>query len=406
MRKLFVRSCSWQKRFIASYNSAPLTHELLIENYPVKAEGKNILDLLTKTENTVQHWKLNKWELRVPPFLSGPEKESYLLLLNMVKSLFLQRKAESEQIRHDITTVCNIAGISEQELYDKNRQWLQEVSANLRWKGEVNKAKMLRDSFLRLEVNGSKNYKLLERLCCMYGLGILGTFDDAFGGLIEEDPRTKKLTVSKENYFQELLSEIVTKYPDFDIIFQFLGFSGNNGYRNALRKFMGMIIAGKHGKESVGSGDRVLFYDKKNAEILFDFADSKNSISTNDSVYGLPDFFVMRNTDIYLITIASDNHWLRARQVPHPKQVEGIARRCCFVFGLDYDSVRVKQLLLPPAYVDDRSIERICQSLGVSVADAEKVFPWLKLYKKELDETDIDYCELEKTVNNEEWVKL
>lgn len=394
-------------RFHATYGSKALSHADMRNKFSGHTVSRDELSLLEEAEMHVSNWRLNKWEFRVPPLLSPAEREKVMLQQDILKSLCLSQADERRHVLHDIQVVASLTGVSPESVRTKTRAWLQEEASKLRWKGEVNKAKELRDAFLRLEVYGSRDHRLLERICCMYGLGMQGTFEEAFSNIIVEDPATGRLSVNETNPFVELQAYIVSRYPQIDIIHDFLGFNVVSGYRPSLSLFLIHCLAAKNNIANPTSNGRVLLHVSASKEILFDFGDSKNQIAQDDSVYGLPDFMYVRGNDIFLITIAADNHWLRKRQVPHAKQLEGIARRGSFVLGIPFDKVRIRNVLLPPNYVDAASLRRLTEHVLEMEADAvKKATPWVALYEKELDSKDIDYCELEKTVNEDEWLTL
>ncbi|KAG5498824.1 hypothetical protein JKF63_03113 [Porcisia hertigi] len=400
-----VRSSS-ATRWHATYGATALSHKDML----TKFGGLSVSDgltLLERTEAYIAKWRLNKWEFRVPPLLSPAEREKVMLQQDVLKSLCLSWAEERRNVLCDLQKVAALTGISSESVREKNRAWLQEEASKLRWKGEVNKAKELRDAFLRLEVYGSRDHRLLERLCCIYSMGMQGTFEEAFSNIIVQDPLTGRFSVDESNPFVELQAYIVTRYPQIDIIHDFLGLNMISGYRSSLSRFFTECLAEKNGIENPTSNGRVLLHVGASRETLFDFGDSKNHIAHDDSVYGLPDFMYVRGNDIFLITIAADNHWLRKRQVPHAKQLEGIARRGSLVLGIPFDKVRIRNLLLPPNYVDSSSLRRLTETvLEMSHSSVKKVAPWFSLYEKELDSQDVDYCELEKTVNEEEWLTL
>lgn len=394
-------------RFHAAYGAKTLSHQDMVRKFAGLKVNKDELQLLEETEKYVSNWRLNKWEFRVPPLLSPAEREKVLLQQDILKSLCLNQAEERRHVLRDIEVISALAGIPPESVREKTRAWLQEEASKLRWKGEVNKAKELRDAFLRLEVYGARDHRLLERLCCMYGLGMQGTFEEAFGNLIVQDPTTGKFSVEESNPFVELQAYIVSRYPQIDIIHDFLGFNVVSGYRPSLSRFLVQCLATKHDLANPVSNGRVLLHVSASKEVLFDFGDSKNQIAQDDSVYGLPDFMYVRGGDIFLITIAADNHWLRKRQVPHTKQLEGIARRGSFVLGIPFEKARIRNVLLPPNYVDAASLRRLTENvLEMSPESIKKSAPWASLYEKELDAKDVDYCELEKTVNEEEWLTL
>lgn len=387
---------------------APLTHAEIAAKYSKKTSEKTELELLEQVEDRIARWRLNKWEFRIPPLLGADVREKLLLQQDMLKSLCLSQNQQLEAVKRDIDVVASLTGTAPETVREKNRAWLQEEASKLRWKGDVNKAKDLRDAFLRLEVYGSRDYRLLERLCTVYGLGLQGTYEDAFSNLIVEDPVTGRAKVDESNPFVELLSHIVSRFPHIDIIFDFLGFNPVTGYRPSLRRFMDEMLRKKNGVDvATPSSQRVVFHSPESKELLFDFGDSKAQVAVDDSVYGLPDFLYMNHSDFFLITVASDNHWLRSRQVPHRKQLEGIARRGAFVFGIPYESARIRNLLLPPNYMDKSSLLRLLEGvLGLSEEQQKASAPWLSLYDKELDAKDVDFCELAQTVNEEHWLTL
>ncbi|KAG5472543.1 hypothetical protein LSCM1_03946 [Leishmania martiniquensis] len=394
-------------RWHATYGARALNHKDMLLKYGNLSASKDVLTLLEQTESYIAKWRLNKWEFRVPPLLSPAEREKVLLQQETLKSLCLNQAEERKHVLSDIETVASITSVPPESVREKNRAWLQEEASKLRWRGEVNKAKELRDAFLRLEVYGSRDHRLLERLCCIYSMGLQGTFDEAFSNIIVQDPSTGKLSVDETNPFVELLAYIVSRYEQIDVIHDFLGFNIVSGYRSSLSRFLIHCLSTKNSTANPVSNGRVLLHVSASKETLFDFGDNKSHIAHDDSVYGLPDFMYVRGSDIFLITIAADNHWLRKRQVPHTKQLEGIARRGSFVLGIPFDKVRIRNLLLPPNYVDLSSLRRLLETiLEMSQSSVKEAAPWISLYEKELDTQDVDYCELEKTVNEEEWLML
>lgn len=391
----------------ATYGMMPLTHRDMRLRYNEAPSKVDELALLQQTEELIAHWRLNKWEFRIPPLIPAHQKEALLLQLDILKSLCIDQSRHLDAIKADIGLVASVVGISPELVREKNRAWLQEEAAKLRWRGEVNKAKSLRDAFLKLEVCGSRDHRLLERLCCIYGMGMLGTFEEAFDNTIVLDRASGKLAVKQENPFAQLLAYINTRFPDFAIIYDFMGFNPTAGYRASLNQFLMSGLCKKAGVESPAPNGRVLFSNTQTKEALFDFGDSKRGITADDSVYGLPDFLFARGGDLILITVASGNHWLRNRQLPHRKQLEGIGRRASMVLGIPFDSVRVRNLLLPPDYVDKNSLQRLCEAvLDVNPQQQKELFPWISMYNKELDPRDVDFCELAKTVNEEAWITL
>lgn len=399
------RSCSL--RCHASYGARPLTHEGMMTKYHGRPTAKDELMLLEQTEDYISRWRLNKWEFRVPPLLSSHMKEKVMLQQDVLKSLILTISEERKSVERDIALLASLTGISPESVRGKTRAWLQEEASKLRWNGEVNKAREVRDAFLRLEIYGAKDHRILERLCCIYSLGLQGTFEEAFGNIVTQDSLTGKFSVDESNPFGELLSLIVTRYPHIDIIHDFQGFNVATGYRGSLRRFMAYCL-GKKLKVDVPKGnERVVLHSVENREILFDFGNSKERITVDDSVYGLPDFMYINHSDIFLITIAAENHWLRNRQLPHSKQLEGIARRASFVVGAPFEKTRIRNILLPPNYVDKASLLRLTENvLSLSEDIVKEAVPWISVYEKELDSQDVDYCELQKTVNEEEWLTL
>lgn len=392
----------------ASYGVSPLTHkEMRLRFHEAPAANTNELALLQQTEELISRWRLNKWEFRIPPLLPAYQKEKLMLQLDVLKGLCLDQSKQLQAVKSDVALVASITGISEDAVRGKTRTWLQEEAAKLRWHGEVNRAKSLRDAFLRLEVYGSPDHRLLERLCCVYGMGMLGTFEGAFSNTIVQDPVTGEIHVEETSSFSQLLAYITSRYPDFDIVYDFLGFNPSTGYRASLSRFLATALYKKAGIETSEANGRILFSDPVVKEVLFDFGDSSKSISADDSVYGLPDLLFIRGGDIVLITVASSNHWLRNRQLPHRKQLEGIGRRASMVMGIPFERVRVRNLLLPPDYVDRVSLQRLFEGvLEMTPAQQKEFFPWVSVYEKELDSRDVDYCELAKTVNAEEWLTL
>lgn len=409
MRRIGVSGAKWRSvRMHSSYGTSILDHADLaarVEFYPRKT-GSSVLSLLEKTENTIAKWKLNKWEFRIPPLLSSYDKEKWTLQLNILKAFFIERGKILENIKWDKKVVSSLGEIPSGEVLSKNRIWVQEKVSQLRWNGEVDKAKMLRDSFSRLEIFGARDHRILERLCAVYGLGLMNTFEDAFDNCIIEDEITKTRSVVKDNFFRELLKVLVIEYPYISLLYDFLGFNATAGYRTSLGLLLKKGAELKHNLHNHQNG-RMLINDPRKKVILFDVMESKSLIAADDSIYGLPDFLYICGSNFFLITIASDNFWLRNRQLPHTKQMEGIGRRGSFVLGIPFCDVRIKNVLLPPNYLDKASLSRLLENvLELSTDKSLLIFPWVNLYEKELDESDLDFCEMVKRNAHEEWVTL
>ncbi|KEG08562.1 hypothetical protein DQ04_06911030 [Trypanosoma grayi] len=323
----------------------------------------------------------------------------------LLKSIFFDWGKCRDALNMDLELASSITGVSKETVREKNRVWLQEEVAKLRWMGEANKATQLRDAFMRLEVYGSRDHMLLERLCCIYGLGLQGSFDDAFSNYIVEDPITKRVFVDEQNPFRELLAHIIKIYPQIDVIYDFLGFNLVEGYRSSLRRYLEGLHS-RSGQKAKSTG-RLAFVKGESINVLFDVCDSRESLISGECGQGLPDFLYAKGTDITLIIIASENSWLRNRRIPHRRQMEGIARRGSFVMGIPFSEVRVRNLLLPPTYLDRDSIVRINEMIfGLSVEEQKMLVPWLAMYHKELDSKDVDFCSLMKSTNEEEWLTL
>lgn len=246
----------------------------------------------------------------------------------------------------------------------------------------------------------------------------LGTFDDAFSNLVVPNGPNGSVALDTSSPFHDLMRILVSKYPTLDQIFDFLGFNDLEGYRASLGKYMTLALEHKHQSVAEGTtspaapaGSRVLF--QKNAsgadrEVLFDFQDSSKAVASTESSQAVADFVHIRGQDITLITIVSQNRWLRTRQVAHQKQLEGVGRRASFVLNIPYEDVRIRSLLLPPQYLDKASLNRINKSVLQLSADNVKSFaPWAELYEKELDVArDADYAEMTRAKPEEEWVML
>ncbi|KAG8339566.1 hypothetical protein TRVL_09605 [Trypanosoma vivax] len=407
MRKIGISSIvkTNKKRNYATYDSFPITHAKLCDRFKNKQECKNGLELLEQVEERISNWRLNKWEMRIPHLLPSHIKEKIRRQQEHLKYILLEWGKCREALNADINLVSSITGIKKDDVAEKNRAWLQEEVGKLRWMGEVNKATSLRDAFMRLEAYGSRDHMLLERLCCIYGLACQGTFEDAFSNYILEDPLSKKIYVDEQNPFQDLVAYIINTYPQIDIIYAFLGFDTLDGYRSSLRKYLQYLHC--RSWEGAGSSERLFLSKSGKVELLFDYCNSKDSIISSDDCNGMPDFLYLSGTDIVLITIASDNPWMRNRQLPHRKQMEGIARRACFVFGIPHSKIRIRNLLLPPAYLDRNSIVRLNETVFcLSTEEQNSLVPWLPMYQKNLDPKDIDFSSLMKSTNEEEWLCL
>lgn len=359
----------------------------------------------------MRNWRLNKWEYRVPVLLSKSDKEAAQMQLHKIKTLVLDHAKTQDLIDADMNRICSDLGVDKDALRGKTRAWLQEKIADLRWKGEVSQAKAIRDAFVRLESYGSRDFRYFERLCCVYGMAKLGTFEDAFSNFAV--PNGKSVALDTTSPFHDLMGIVVSKYPSLDIIFDFLGFNDLEGYRRSLGRYMRLGLEHKHHQSKSGgqAASRILFQHNAGGadrELLFDYQDSSSSVASADATNAVADYIHIRGQDITLITIVSKNRWLRTRQVAHQKQLEGIGRRASFVLQIPYESVRIRSLMLPPMYLDKSSLHRINKSvLQLTPDDVQSYAPWAQLYEKELDVArDADYAEMTRAKPEEEWVML
>ena len=425
MRKILQRSSCvifGSARHIASYDTTFQSHSALAKRYSMQVSASTsasgsgtlaidvVLPKLKQVEERMAAWRLNRWEFRLPVLISQQEKEAAMAQLHTIKTLVLEQQRVQISINEDLDAVCKIFGVDANTIRSANRVWLQEKLDLLRWEGQVNAAAEARERFLRLERYGSADFRILERLCCMYGLAKFGTFEEGFQNQIVEDPKTGRPILSSENPFTELMQLVVTNIQALDILYDFLGFNTTEGYRESLGKYVAKNLRNKaSGSENSKSpsASRILFQDPSKGEILFDFKNSQAALAQADAVQGIVDFVYINGSDVTLIAIATPNVYQRATQLPHRKQMEGIARRASFVLGIPYDDVRIRNLLLPPSYVDNASLERLHRVIGVNREQAAAVAPWLGLYDKELDRNvDIDYAEVAAKAPEEEWVKL
>mmetsp|Transcript_15045 Transcript_15045/g.17348 ORF Transcript_15045/g.17348 Transcript_15045/m.17348 type:complete len:419 (-) Transcript_15045:159-1415(-) len=418
MRKLLGSSglltcCS--VRGIASYGKTALSHAEVVAKFQaveVPSDGAvDELSLLETVEERMRGWRLNRWEHRVPVLSSQSEKEAAQSQLHTIKSLILDHAKTHAIMLQDMDLVCTTLKVSPEDLRTKTRAWLQEEIAKMRWNGDVAQAKAVRDAFVRLEQYGSRDFKYFERLCSVYGLAKLGTFDDAFSHVVV--PKQNSIALDTSSPFHNLMAVLVRKYPTLDLVFDFLGFNEVEGYRASLGRYLTLGLESKYATAtSAVPSSRVLFqHDASLAsrEVLFDYGNSARSVAdSTEGRHGVADFVHVRGNDITLITIVSPNRWLRSRQIANPKQLEGIARRSSFVFGMPYDAVRIRNLLLPPSYLDRVSLDRINRHvLALDPATLQSTAPWISMYAKELDVArDADYAQMTKVKPEEEWVKL
>nr|CCC91146.1 unnamed protein product [Trypanosoma congolense IL3000] len=396
---------SWNLvRFHAAYGAAPLSHSEISSFYK---KGENVVDelhLLEMVEERIFSWKLNKWEMRIPPHLSNNQKELMRREQEHLRCTILEWKKCVDSFRADAALIAQLTNISQGAVREKNRLWLQEEVARLRWMGEINKATALRDAFMRLETIGSRDFMLLERMCCVYGLARQGTFGDAFSNYIVEDPITKNVFVDQENPFNDFVAYVVRRHMQIDMVYDFLGFNFTEGYRHSLWRYLAYLQSKVN--ENIMVKGR-LIHGKERCDVLFDCCNSGGSMASGESGQGMIDFLYVNGNDITIIVIASDNPWLRNRQLPHRRQMEGIARRACFVLGIPPSEVRVRNLLLPPTYLDRDSVIRINEVVfRLSDEEVNRLVPWLSVYRKELDARDVDFSALMKATNDEEWLTL
>ena len=246
-----------------------------------------VVPKLSLVEDRMISWKMQNWDFRVPALLNTQEKESAIRQLRALqqraRELLTQRYAAKQQM----VAVMALTGVSsEEELNGKTRGWVLEQVAAMRWRGEIDKAARLRDAWVALEKQGSQQHALFDRLCCVYGLGMLGTFDHAFANTIREvdvaaarasaavstaktvatDKKAKKgqqqqttspavlsgpaangggqrcLMLDSSNPFKELLAHVVAYLPTIHVLYDFTGF----GYVHS--DAVGSLAASNHGR--------------------------------------------------------------------------------------------------------------------------------------------------------------
>jgi hypothetical protein len=434
-----VARAAW--RSMATYGVTLQSHEELIqrftpakgsplfEMYATKPEAAfdKLLMSLEEVEQRLANWPLARWNFRIPVLVSAEEQHRSRAQLARIKSEIRLRLVEQEAARKDLVLVSEITKTPIPELRNKNRAWLQEKVSGLRWEGNVATAKELKEAWVRLEENGGREAFLLERLCCIYGLARLGTFDTAFtnqivlaseqytqvvppdskffGKVPTGGPETArndvKVKIDTTNHFAELMQVLMLNFPSLDILYDFLGYNVTEGYRGSLIKALTMALNHKNGVSAPNKGpsDARVLFQKKNAngryEFLFDCKGNGNE--GPDLMYGIGGKVVM-------ITIGSDNKWLREVQLPPKRQLEGIARRVCFVMGLPFESAEVQNLMLPPAYLDRQSLMRLSTSLETDFHPS--IQRWFAHYNKQLDPEMADFAEQSKKHPQEEWVRL
>eukprot|EP00656_Telonema_subtile_P028570 TRINITY_DN31087_c0_g1_i1.p1 TRINITY_DN31087_c0_g1~~TRINITY_DN31087_c0_g1_i1.p1 ORF type:complete len:158 (-),score=14.59 TRINITY_DN31087_c0_g1_i1:14-487(-) len=134
----------------------------------------------------------------------------------------------------DKNLVASLLTISPADLETKNRAWLQEQVSRLRWEGKVNEAKDVREAWVRLEQYGSRDFRLLERMCTIYGMSRLNVFNHAFSNYLVAEPHTGKMHLHKEGTFQPAIEAVITAYPLIDVCYEFLGYTGGVYHRCLL----------------------------------------------------------------------------------------------------------------------------------------------------------------------------
>ena len=393
-----------------------------------------IINNLEKVEQRLVHWKLNKWDFRVPVLLTGEERYRTMSQLKHIKTEMRLRLVEQERALNDLRGVSEVLNTPITELRYKSRAWIQEKVSELRWQGDIESAKRVREAWVRLEDNGGREAKLLQRLCCIYGLARIGTFESAFTNFIvpADDLQLQKgdaakvesyftghlsgapetaendfaVAMDRGNPFTELMRLLTKHMPTLDILYDFYGYNVTDGYRSSLGRALKMTLehnaqgedygTNTQGPRDYGRPDRVMFQrhsaDGK-LEFLFDHRQD----------YSGPDFVYGNGGRIVLISIANPNKWLRETQLPHTRQMEGIARRCCFVFGIPFEQAQVQNLLLPPSVMDKKSLLRLESIVGPLHPALQS---WSKYYDLELSQDDADYAEQAKKYPEEEWVRL
>lgn len=397
------------KRFHVAYDFNPQSHADVTRtfaNSKLSLTLEELLGRLVALESQVGSWNLNKWEIRTPPTLEGVERENFKAQLHLLRKQMIDQADIMAASNGDRNLVASILNMRPEDLDTKTRAWLQEQVARLRWEGKVNEAKDLREAWVRLEQYGSRDFRLLERMCTVYGMSRLNVFNNAFSNYLVTD-HTGRVRLQREGTFQPAVEAIVSAYPLIDVCYEFLGFTGG-AYHRGLRKYMIQLMKSKHnGNVSMGVGTRVLCTAAEGKEILFEMT----PVPGETAQHGTGDFLYMNGASITLVSIANPSRHERQLQLPGRRQLEGIARRASLTLGVPANDVRIRLLYLPPNFMDSASLHRLHRAVGHTapidqLVEEGSVPAWAALYEKELDAAELDYMEVAKKYPEDEWVML
>lgn len=417
----------------AHYGVAMLSHTDFLSKYgaapqPASAAAApasfvdKLLPPLERVETVMGAWKLNRWEHRVPLVMhSEAEKELARRQLHELKRVVLSQRGAREAKRRDVEFLCGALEVKPAELAAKDRKWINEKISKMRWKGEVAAAREVREAWRRLEESALSENNILLRLCCVYGLGRMGTFEAAFSNMIlpadgatAANPSLRSSASSSNEVarldisdpFREVLSLIAAYIPSIDILHDFLGMNTLQGYTPSLATYMLSLLRGRDAlvasatekggaasfdlgkftrevradvqRAAAGKASRILYQNAARGEYLFATSTNSTPLSTTNpfllSAQPAPiaDFVHIVGGDITLLAVAADNHYKREVQLANDKQLEGIARRAVFVLSgskesaITFDNVRVRSFMLPPKKIDLASLQRLDRVLRLS----------------------------------------
>lgn len=468
---------------------------------PQFADGEQFaraaLPLLERVEDRLALWKRQKWEFRTPALLSPDEKVAATALLRKLQATAEGFGEKRRAYLEDSALAASILGVSIDEMRLQPRAWLQKRVAALRMQGRSEDAKHLREAWTRMEELGGPDYDLLERLVLAYGLGKMGTFDMTFRNTIclaktngsaemsgigadsadAVSHNSGLLKLDESDPLTDLLGLVLTHIPDIHILYDFLGWNNllphsahaeQTSYAQSLGEYMARCLHFQHGSSGVlappsattsSTAEPTLLYSNNASKVylmrnppqnlgLDDVRKIQNSSANITKASSAASYALWSGPTLTIIQQAHPNKFLRQRQLPNPRQLEGMCRRSAFVLGHQLEDVRARTLLLPPSSMDRRSLLRLHAALNpkgsiatltaaekksstttttsaehraakyeaqlyaaeMSEEHTKRIPPefrgWVSLYRSDLSSADADYAAVSQTKPEEEWFTL
>ena len=183
------------------------------------------------------------------------EREPWLEQLDMLRESWAAHTARRERSLDDVKLLNQSLGLfpakGREEFSQMGREEIQEKLTELRWNGEVDMARQVKAAWTRLEASGADDAFLLDRLCCLYGLIRMNSFNEAFRNVIRREESSGEVIWDRSNPFRSAAEFLLTNLPEMDIYYAFLGYepkSGETGggYARALARYLRLNLRSKY----------------------------------------------------------------------------------------------------------------------------------------------------------------